>query len=88
MAGLNLTRQNHMDMADVEQLRAIGGTVGDFAADILEFSVKNSDFTSICDACAVAWWVDDRVIHKEHPDPGGRGNKGRVHKGHDCLRLA
>lgn len=62
MAGLNLTRQNHMDMADVEQLRAIGGTVGDFAADILEFSVKNSDFTSICDACAVAWWVDDRVI--------------------------
>ena len=47
MAGLNLTRQNHMDMADVEQLRAIGGTVGDFAADILEFSVKNSDFTSI-----------------------------------------
>jgi len=64
MAGLNLTRQNHMDMADVEQLRAIGGTVGDFAADILEFSVKNSDFTSICDACAVAWWVDDRVITK------------------------
>ena len=42
----------------------IGGTVGDFAADILEFSVKNSDFTSICDACAVAWWVDDRVITK------------------------
>lgn len=82
MAGLNLTRQNHMDMADVEQLRAIGGTVGDFAADILEFSVKNSDFTSICDACAVAWWVDDGC-HKSS-GPRWTWKQRRVTRGHDC----
>lgn len=64
MVGLNLTRQNSIGREDVERIREIGGKVGDFAAKILDFSVRQFGRTSICDACAVSWWVDPAIITK------------------------
>lgn len=64
MVGLNVTRQNQIGKEDVEKLRSIGGKVGDFAAKILDFSVRQFGVTCICDACAVSWWIDDSVITK------------------------
>lgn len=64
MVGLNVTRQNRMTAEDSERIRKIGGPVGEFTSKILDFSLQNSEQTCICDACAVAWWIDPAIITK------------------------
>lgn len=67
MVGLNLCRQNRMEAADIEALREISGPVGTFAADILSFSAGKAGRASLCDACAVSWWIDPDIIPKSLP---------------------
>lgn len=64
MVGLNLTRQNHMVQEDVDHLRAIGGPVAEYAAELLGYSVREFGSTMVCDACAVSWWIDPAIITK------------------------
>lgn len=64
MVGLNLCRQNRMEPADVAALEEIGGPVGRFAAQLLSFSAGKAGRASLCDACAVSWWIDPEIITK------------------------
>ena len=64
MVGLNLTRQNRIDLKDVEEIRSIGNKVSDFAAEMLEFSAGADGRCSLCDACTVVWLIDPEIIKK------------------------
>ena len=64
MVGLNLTRQNNMNMKDVEAMKAIGNPVADFAAAILTHNAGKGGVCSLCDACTVAWYIDPQIIRK------------------------
>ena len=64
MVGLNLTRQNNMNMKDVEAMKAIGNPVADFAAAILTHNAGKGGVCSLCDACTVVWYIDPQIIRK------------------------
>lgn len=62
MAGLNLCRQNSMTSDDVKQLKELPGSVAAVAADLLEYSVNQRGASQLCDACAMAWLIDPKII--------------------------
>lgn len=62
--GLNLTRQNVMNMEDVVTLKEMQNPVDKFAAEILSFTADQWGRTALHDACTVAWMIDPGIITK------------------------
>ena len=64
LVGLNLCRQNSVTESDVEEIRKVGNKVANFVADTLKFSLGIGIQVEVCDACAVSWYVSDKIITK------------------------
>ena len=81
LVGLNLCRQNSVTESDVEEIRKIGNKVADFVADTLKFSLGIGIQVEVCDACAVSWYVNDKIITKSLPMHVDVETKGEFTRG-------
>lgn len=81
LVGLNLCRQNSITEKDVEEIRNVGNKVADFVADILKFSLGVGMQVEVCDACAMSWYVNDRIITKSLPMHVDIETKGEFTRG-------
>lgn len=62
MVGLNLCRQNYMTKKEVESIRKMKNPVARFASEILDFNITSCARAQLCDACAISWLIDPKVI--------------------------
>ncbi len=81
LVGLNLCRQNSVTESDVEEIRKVGNKVADFVADTLKFSLGIGIQVEVCDACAVSWYVNDKIITKSLPMHVDVETKGEFTRG-------
>lgn len=81
MVGLNLCRQNNMLKKDVEEIKKIGNKVSDLVADIVEFSTKALGRTELCDALAVSWYINSKIIKNSLPMSVKIETKGEYTRG-------
>lgn len=77
MVGLNLCRQNNIVHEDLKLLNENDSKVSDFAKNLLNFSINAcGGGAMLCDACTMAWIIDDGIITKSldmHIDIETRG---------------
>lgn len=81
MVGLNLCRQNEMTMKEVEQLKALPGSVAAFAAGLLEYTVNQERQVQLCDACTIAWLIEPDIITCALPMHVDVETKGELTRG-------
>ena len=70
-----------MTESDVEEIRKVGNKVADFVADTLKFSLGIGIQVEVCDACAVSWYVNDKIITKSLPMHVDVETKGEFTRG-------
>ena len=79
MIGLNVTRQARIKPEDVERLREGKGSVAGFYADLLAFNLDHG--AELCDACAMAWVIDEKIMKASAKVPVEIETKGEFTRG-------